>query len=155
MADISSNDLPRLVGLNHIALAVGNIDEALEFYGQLFDIRLRGRSDGRAFIDMGDQFIALFEGSTQGADEEFRHVGLVVDNKEAVCERLKALEVPLLPGAFTDFLDPWGNRLQIVNYAEIQFTKAPEVLRGMGLAGLKKSQGAKRELRDKGMIADQ
>src|SRR5690625_4621966 len=154
MTAISSSDLPRLVGMNHIALAVGDIDEALEFYGQLFDIRLRGRGDGRAFIDMGDQFIALSEASTQSADEGPRHVGLVVDSKEAVRERLKALEIPMLPGAFMDFLDPWGNRLQIVDYAEIQFTKAPEVLRGMGLTGLKKSQEAKRELRDKGMVAD-
>lgn len=154
MTAISSSDLPRLVGMNHIALAVGNIDEALEFYGQLFDIRLRGRGDGRAFIDMGDQFIALFEDSTQSADEGPRHVGLVVNSKETVLERLKALEIPLLPGTFMDFLDPWGNRLQIVDYAEIQFTKAPEVLRGMGLTDLKKSQEAKRELRDKGMVAD-
>ncbi|MGR6034836.1 MAG: VOC family protein [Candidatus Nitrosoglobus sp.] len=154
MTDISANDLPHLIGLNHIALPVGNIDQALEFYGKLFDIRLRGRSSSHAFIDMGDQFIALFEDSAQGTDQKIRHVGLVVDSKEAVRERLKALEIPLLPGDFMDFLDPWGNRLQIVDYAEIQFTKAPEVLRGMGLVGLKKSLEAKRQLHDKGMVTE-
>jgi catechol 2,3-dioxygenase-like lactoylglutathione lyase family enzyme len=153
MTDIFSNDLPHLVGMNHIALAVGSIDEALEFYGRLFNIRLRGRSNGRAFIDMGDQFIALFEDSVQGVDGH-RHIGLVVDDKEAVRERCKVLGIPLLPGTFLDFHDPWGNRLQIVDYAEIQFTKAPEVLRGMGLAGLEKSLEAKRELRDKGMAIE-
>jgi catechol 2,3-dioxygenase-like lactoylglutathione lyase family enzyme len=146
-------ELPKLVGLNHIALEVGDVEEALAFYGKLFDIKLRGRGEGRAFIDMGDQFIALFEGRSQSADDH-RHIGLVVNDKAAVRERLDELDVEMLPGRFLDFRDPWGNRIQIIDYAEIQFTKAPDVLNAMGLAGLDKSADAKQQLRDKGMALD-
>lgn len=153
MAESPTTQLPRLVGMNHIALEVGDVAEALAFYGRLFDIRLRGRGEGRAFIDLGDQFVALSEGRTQGADDH-RHLGLVVDDKAAVRARLRALGIELLPGPFLDFHDPWGNRLQIIDYADIQFTKAPSVLRAMGLAGLEKSNKARQELRDKGMAPD-
>ncbi|HET7570712.1 MAG TPA: VOC family protein [Gammaproteobacteria bacterium] len=146
----SSETLPRLVGLNHIALEVGDVEDALTFYGKLFDINLRGRGDGRAFIDMGDQFIALFEGGSRVADDH-RHIGLVVDNKAAVRERLDQLRIKILSDRFLDFRDPWGNRIQIIDYADIQFTKAPAVLKGMGLDGLEKSDDAKQQLRDKGM----
>ena len=140
----------RAVGFNHIALEVGDIDEALTFYGRLFDFTLRGRSDTAAFIDLGDQFLALQKGRTQGPDDG-RHFGLVVDDKEAVRAALAAAGVRSLPGRFLDFRDPWGNRVEIVGYDNIQFTKAPHVLRGMGLARLSKNDNAVKELTEKGM----
>ena len=143
----------RAVGFNHVALEVGDIDEALAFYGDLFDFELRGRSDDMAFIDLGDQFLALQKGRTQPADDG-RHFGLVVDDKEAVRKALAAAGVEPLPGRFLDFMDPWGNRIEIVGYDTIQFTKAPHVLRGMGLAHLSKSEKAIRELADKGMAPE-
>ena len=142
--------MPRLVGLNHIALEVGDLDEALEFWGSIFgELELRGRSGSMAFIDLGDQFIALAEGRTQPPDRE-RHFGLVVDDKEAVRARLAELGVPVT-GRGLDFQDPWGNLIQVVDYREIQFTKAPEVLQAMGLDGLEKSERAREELRTKGI----
>ena len=140
----------RAVGFNHVALEVGDIDAALAFYGRLFDFELRSKSTTAAFIDLGDQFIALQKGRTQPADDG-RHFGLVVDDKEAVREALADAGVKVLPGPFLDFLDPWGNRIEIVGYANIQFTKAPNVLRGMGLSHLAKNQTAIKELTDKGM----
>jgi len=143
----------RAVGFNHVALEVGDIEEALAFYGRLFDFTLRSRSDEDAFIDLGDQFIALQKGRAQPADDG-RHFGLVVDDKEAVRRALAAAGVEPLPGPFLDFLDPWGNRIEIVGYENIQFTKAPNVLRGMGLEHLSKSERAIRELTEKGMAPD-
>jgi predicted enzyme related to lactoylglutathione lyase len=141
----------RAVGFNHIALEVGDIDAALTFYGRLFDFELRSRSGSAAFIDLGDQFLALQKGCTQAADDG-RHFGLVVDDKEAVREALKEAGVSVLPGRFLDFRDPWGNRIEIVSYDNIQFTKAPHVLRGMGLEHLSKNEQAMKELKDKGMV---
>jgi|SRR5215210_6070219 len=141
---------PRLVGLNHIALEVGDLAEALSFYGGIFEIELRGRIPGMAFIDIGDQFIALSEGRTQPPDQA-RHFGLVVDDREAVRTALQDAGVEILAGRGLDFRDPWGNHLQIVEYGDIQFTKAPQVLRGMGLEDLAKSPEALRELREKGL----
>ena len=132
---------PRVVGLNHVALEVGDIDEALAFYGQLFQFQLRGKSDNMAFIDLGDQFIALQKGRKQSADDG-RHFGLVVDNKEAARSALQAAGVIPLDGPFLDFRDPWGNRIEIVGYDNIQFTKGPNVLRGMGLTHLAKNESA-------------
>ena len=143
----------RAVGFNHIAIEVGDIDAALAFYGRLFEFELRGRSENSAFIDLGDQFIALQSGRTQPADDG-RHFGLVVDDREAVRATLKEMGVDILPGRFLDFRDPWGNRVEIVGYDNIQFTKAPHVLRGMGLADLAKSPQAIKELTDKGMAPD-
>ncbi len=140
----------RAVGFNHVALEVGDIDEALEFYGRLFNFALRGKTADMAFIDLGDQFIALQKGRKQPADDG-RHFGLVVDDKEAVRRALGEAGVSVLPGPFLDFRDPWGNRIEIVGYDNIQFTKAPHVLRGMGLERLTKSSGALKELADKGM----
>jgi lactoylglutathione lyase len=140
----------RAIGFNHIALEVGDIDEALTFYGRLFDFELRGRSKTSAFVDLGDQFLALQKGRTQGADDG-RHFGLVVDDKEAVRRALLDAGVDTLPGQFLDFRDPWGNRIEIVGYDNIQFTKAPNVLRGMGLSHLAKNERAMKELGDKGM----
>jgi lactoylglutathione lyase len=144
---------PRVVGFNHIALEVGDIDEALVFYGRLFTFKLRGKSDSMAFIDLGDQFLALQKGRTQTADDG-RHFGLVVDDKEAARDALKAAGVTLLEGPFLDFRDPWGNRVEIVSYDNVQFTKAPNVLRGMGLIHLAKNQKAKKELAEKGMALE-
>src|ERR1700751_2710888 len=130
---------PRVIGFNHVALEVGDIDEALAFYGRLFKFELRGKSDSMAFIDLGDQFLALQKGRRQPADDG-RHFGLVVDDKEAVRKALAAAGVEVLPGRFLDFRDPWGNRIEIVGYDNIQFTKAAHVLRGMGLSNLEKNE---------------
>jgi len=142
--------VPRLVGINHVALEVGSVDDALEFYGRIFELELRGRAGRMAFIDMGDQFIALAEGRTQPPDRA-RHFGLVVDDKEATRQALIDAGVEIQPGRGLDFLDPWGNNIQVVGYRDIQFTKAPEILRGMGLDDLGKSDQAHAELRDKGL----
>ena len=144
----------RLVGVNHVALEVGNIEEALSFYGSLFEFSLRGRSAKMAFIDMGDQFIALSEGRTQPPDKE-RHCGLVVDDKEKVRQKLKEAGAKILAGRGVEFRDPWGNRVQIVVYANIQFTKAKAVLEGMGCEGLRKSREAIAELARKGMVINE
>jgi predicted enzyme related to lactoylglutathione lyase len=141
---------PRLVGINHVALEVGDLEEALSFYGELFEIELRGRVPGMAFIDIGDQFIGLSEGRTQPPDQA-RHFGLVVDDVEAVRAALHNAGVEILPGRGLDFRDPWGNHLQIVAYSDIQFTKTPGVLRGMGLQRLEKRPEALRELCRKGL----
>jgi predicted enzyme related to lactoylglutathione lyase len=140
----------RIVGVNHIALEVGDLEEALSLYGRIFEIELRGRAPGMAFIDIGDQFIALSEGRTQEPDRG-RHFGLVVDDREAVRAALEQAGVEILPGRGLDFRDPWGNHFQIVEYGDVQFTKAPSVLEGMGLEGLEKSPEALRELREKGI----
>jgi lactoylglutathione lyase len=140
---------PRLVGINHIALEVGDIDEALAFYGAIFEIDLRGRGPGMAFVDMGDQFINLTE-SRGGEPDAERHFGLVVDDKDAVRAALRDAGVEVLPGRFLDFRDPWGNRVQIVDYRDIQFAKTPAVLRAMGLDGLDKHPAAIAELRERG-----
>src|SRR6266480_7172828 len=136
----------RAIGFNHVALEVGDIDEALAFYGRLFEFELRSRSKSSAFIDLGDQFLALQKGRTQPADDG-RHFGLFVDDKEAVRRALADAGVNTLPGRFLDFLDPWGNRIEIVGYDNTHFTKAPHVLRGMGLAHLAKNDKAIKELR--------
>ena len=142
--------MTRLVGINHIALEVGDVDEALAWYGELFDLELRGRhGSSMAFIDMGDQFIAVSSGRTQPPDGS-RHFGLVVDDKEAVRERLREQGIAVQAVGSLDFRDPWGNHIQVVDYHDVQFTKAPEVLRGMKLEGLSKSEQALAELRAKG-----
>ena len=144
---------PRVVGFNHVALEVGDIEEALAFYGRLFQFELRGKSESMAFIDLGDQFIALQKGRKQPSDDG-RHFGLVVDDKEAARQAVKAAGIALLDGPFLDFRDPWGNRVEIVGYDNIQFTKAPNVLRGMGLTHLAKNENAKKELAQKGMAVE-
>ena len=142
--------MPRLVGINHIALEVGDLDEALAFWESIFGpLALRGRGGGMAFIDMGDQFIALARVRAQPRDAE-RHFGIVVDDKEAVRARLRALGVPVT-GRGLDFHDPWGNLIQVGDYRDVQFTKTDEVLRAMDLEGLEKSERAQEELRAKGV----
>ncbi len=142
---------PRLVGINHVAIEVGNIEEALAWYGRIFAFALRGRGERNAFIDMGDQFINLTlvpDGASH--DVKKRHIGLVVDDRSRVAELATAAGTRFVEGPFLDFLDPWGNRLEIIEYSNIQFTKAPNVMRGMGLV-LTKNEKAKNELADKGM----
>ena len=141
--------MPRLVGINHIALEVGDVDQALEWYGRIFELELRGHLGRMAFIDLGDQFIALSEGRAQPPDTH-RHFGLVVDDKEATREALEAAGAEILPGRGLDFRDPWGNHAQVVDYADVQFSKTPEVLHGMGLE-LPKSDRALGELHEKGL----
>jgi lactoylglutathione lyase len=144
--------MTRIIGINHVALEVGDIDEALAWYGELFQFELRGRA-GRsmAFIDLGDQFIALAAGRTQAADGA-RHFGLVVEDKEAVRAALKRAGLTVQDRGSVDFNDPWGNHLQVVDYRQIQFTKTAAVLRALELDGIEKSGAALAELRDKGML---
>ncbi|HEX3216108.1 MAG TPA: VOC family protein [Aestuariivirgaceae bacterium] len=143
----------RAIGINHVALEVGDIEEALAFYRRLFDFTLRGQDSNSAFIDLGDQFLALQKGRRQPADDG-RHFGLVVDDKEAVRNALIEAGVEPLPGRFLDFRDPWGNRFEIIGYDNIQFSKAENVLRGMKLSHLAKNASALKELADKGMAPD-
>jgi lactoylglutathione lyase len=137
----------RVVGINHVALEVGDVDEALAFYGRIFDVMLRGRAGRMAFVDIGDQFIALAEGRTQPPDRH-RHFGLVVDDKEAALAAAREAGADVQGN---DFREPWGNNVQVVAYQDVQFTKAPEILRGMGFDGLEKSTQARIELRAKGL----
>jgi lactoylglutathione lyase len=144
--------MPRLVGINHVALEVGDIDEALEWYGSIFELGLRSRlGNAMAFVEMGDQFLALSRGRTQPPDLQ-RHFGLVVDDKEAVREKLVEAGVPVPAPPGLEFRDPWGNQIQVVDYREVQFTKSPEILRAMGFE-LTKTERALAELRDKGLAS--
>jgi lactoylglutathione lyase len=142
---------PRLVGINHVALEVGSIDEALAFYGSIFELELRSRSGGMAFVDIGDQFIALAEPRQAGPDRH-RHFGLVVDDKEAVRAGLREAGIAVQSSGRLHFRDPWGNAMDVIDYRDVQFTKDPGILRAMGLGGLEKSERALGELRDKGLV---
>ena len=143
--------MARLLGINHVALEVDDVEQALAWYKRAFDFELRGRAGGRmAFIDMGDQFIALVAGRTQPPDQA-RHFGLVVDDKEQARAALREAGVEVQGSGPLDFVDPWGNHVQVVDYREVQFTKTDEVLRGMGSGPLEKSERALAELRDKGL----
>ncbi len=146
---------PRLIGINHVAIEVGDIDAALEWYGRIFEFTLRGKGERNAFMDMGDQFINLTlvperRGASGDPVVERRHIGFVVDDRSSVKARAEEAGAVMVEGRFLDFLDPWGNRIEIIEYSNIQFTKAPDVLRGMGLK-LEKNDKAKKELADKGM----
>jgi catechol 2,3-dioxygenase-like lactoylglutathione lyase family enzyme len=141
----------RLVGVNHVALEVGDLDEALTFYGRIFDTGTVAREGEIGFIDMGDQFLTLIGGRGDAPDAA-RHFGLVGDDREAARAALLAAGVDILPGPRLDFRDVFGNRVQVVDYRDIQFTKTPAVLRGMGLSSLTKRPGALRELRANGLI---
>jgi catechol 2,3-dioxygenase-like lactoylglutathione lyase family enzyme len=145
--------MARIIGINHVALEVGDVEDALDWYGRFFDVELRGRAGGRmAFVDLGDQFIALSAGRSQPEDEG-RHFGLVVDDKEAAREALREGGVAVRASGRLDFRDPWGNHVEIVDYRDVQFTKAPAVLDAMGLDGLEKTDAARAELRDRGVDA--
>ena len=141
----------RLVGINHVALEVDDIEQALEFYGSLFEISLRGRGPSMAFIDMGDQFIAFSRGRRQPADED-RHFGLVVDDREAVRAALSDRGIAVAPEGSVDFSDPWGNHIQVVDYRDIQFSKTPAALRAVGGEALVKRPEARREMSAKGLL---
>ncbi len=143
--------MARLVGINHVVLEVADLDEALGFYGRVFEIELRGRVPRMAFIDLGDQFLVLAQVHEPDGPDDARHFGLVVDDREEVRRRLEQEGAEILPGRGLDFRDPWGNHVQVVEYGDIQFSKTEAVLRGMGLAELRKSQSALAELRDKGL----
>jgi catechol-2,3-dioxygenase len=140
---------PRLVGINHVALEVGDIDEALAFYRKIFDFELRAKRPGNAFIELGDQFINLMQCKSENRDQR-RHFGLVVDDRSRVRDLVQAAGGELLPGPFLDFLDPWGNRVEVVEYRDIQFTKAPHIMQKMGFE-TEKSDKALNELAEKGM----
>lgn len=137
----------RPVGINHIAIEVGDVEEALELYGKVFEVELRGRAGQMAFVELGDQFIALAPGRLDPPDRH-RHIGLVVDDKQAALDAAREAGLELRGNTF---LDPWGNQFQVVAYSEVQFTKAPEILEGMGLGGLEKTEQAIAELRAKGL----
>ncbi|QDP71951.1 VOC family protein [Legionella israelensis] len=140
---------PKPVGINHVALEVGDVKKALDFYAQIFDFSLRGQSEKHAFIELGDQFLALMKSSEERKDN-LRHFGLVVNCRKKVKELAEKAGARILEGAFLDFLDPWGNRVQVVEYADVQFSKTPEVLAGMGL-DLKKNPDTLKALQAKGM----
>jgi lactoylglutathione lyase len=142
----------RLIGVNHVALEVGDLDAALELYGRLFAFELRGRMPGAAFIDMGDQFIALMEGRRQAPDDE-RHFGLVVDDLSAVRAAVEreGLEIVHRGARGLDFRDPWGNHFQIVAYGAIQFERTAGVKRKLGIGELGKSAAAVREIDERGL----
>ena len=142
--------MARAIGINHVALEVGNVAEALEWYGRFLELELRGRGGGMAFVDLGDQFIALSEGRRQSPDDA-RHFGLVVDDKESVRAALRGAGIDVQERGGLDFTDPWGNNVQVVDYRDVQFTKAPEILRGLAPGGLEKTEAAKDELRAKGL----
>ena len=143
--------MTRLVGINHVALEVGDVDAALDWYGRIFEFELRGRAGRRmAFVDMGDQFLALSAPRTQPRDDD-RHFGLVVDDKEAVRRALEDAGAEIVPTRGLRFVDPWGNNVEVVQYDEIQFSKTETILRGMGLDGLEKTDAGRAELRDKGL----
>jgi catechol 2,3-dioxygenase-like lactoylglutathione lyase family enzyme len=143
--------MARLVGINHVVLEVDDLGKALDFYGRVFELEFRGRLRGMAFLDMGDQFLVLSEGRSQPPDGA-RHFGLVVDDRDEVRRLLEQAGAEILRGPGLDFRDPWGNHVQVVEYGDIQFTKAPPALQGMGLERLRKSQGALRELREKDLL---
>jgi len=147
--------MARLVGINHVALEVGDVDEALAWYGRFFTFDLRGRGGGMAFVDMGDQFLALAAVGSSGARDAERHFGLVVDDKSAVRRALEEAGVEVTPAPNCTFRDPWGNAVQVVDYREIQFTKAGFVLNGMGLGDLTKTESARAELSGKGLVPDE
>ena len=140
----------RLVGVNHVALEVGDVDEALAWYGRIFSFELRGRAGKMAFIEMGDQFLALSAPRRQQRDDD-RHFGLVVDDREAVRDALKQSGAVIVPTRGLRFLDPWGNSVEVVQYDQVQFSKTDAVLRGMGLDKLGKTDAALAELREKGL----
>lgn len=135
------------VGINHVALEVGNVEEALDFYGRIFELSLRGRAGRMAFVDIGDQFIALAEGRRQEPDDQ-RHFGLVVDDREQALEAAREAGADVRGNRIRD---PWGNNLEVVAYEDVQFTKAPGILQGMGLDRLGKTEKAREELRTKGL----
>jgi catechol 2,3-dioxygenase-like lactoylglutathione lyase family enzyme len=150
--DVTSEKRARALGINHVVLEVDDLDKAVEFYGAIFEFKLRGKSDHNAFIDLGDQFIQLSLGKAQGPDDK-RHFGFVVDDREPVRRALEKLGIKSINERL-NFRDPWGNRIEVVSYDDIQFTKAAHVLKGMGIGSIEKTPNAVEELKKKGMTPD-
>lgn len=150
MSDDQSRRKAHAVGINHVALEVDDIAAAVAFYGSFLEFEIESQSDSAAFIYFGDQFINFSKGREQGPDQD-RHFGIAVDDKELVRQTLIDMGVEIQPGRFLDFYDPWGNRVEITTYSNIQFSKADHVLRGMGLEHLKKTDAARTELAQKNM----
>ena len=150
MSDSNNTAKAKAVGINHVALEVGNIDAALEFYGAFLDFEIESQNENAAFIYFGDQFINFAKGRSQSPDTQ-RQFGIAVDDKELARQTLIEMGVEIMPGRFLDFHDPWGNRVEITTYTNIQFSKADHVLKGMGLGHLEKTDEAIEELREKGM----
>ncbi|MET0499990.1 MAG: VOC family protein [Candidatus Binatia bacterium] len=150
--DVTSEQKARALGINHVVLEVDDLDKAVEFYGAIFEFKLRGKSDHNAFIDLGDQFIQLSLGKAQGPDDK-RHFGFVVDDREPVRRALEKLGIKSINERL-NFRDPWGNRIEVVSYDDIQFTKAAHVLKGMGIGSIEKTPNAVEELKKKGMTPD-
>ncbi len=148
----NSGKKARALGINHVVLEVGDLDAAIEFYSSIFDFTLRDKSERNAFIDLGDQFIQLALGKSHEPDVK-RHFGFVVDDREPVRRALKELGVETLDRRL-NFRDPWGNRIEVVPYDDVQFTKAPNVLKGMGVGALEKTPNAIDELKKKGMAPE-
>lgn len=141
----------RLIGINHVALEVGDLEAAIEFYGGVFEFQVEREPEySMAFLQMGDQFLALSEGRSQPPDEA-RHFGLVVDDLELTRQSLSEAGAEIVPSRGLDFHDPWGNHIQVVEYGRIQFSKTPAVLEGMGAGELPKTEAALEELREKGL----
>ena len=140
--------MARAIGINHVALDVGSIDDALDFWRSLFpELKLRSRSSTMAFVDLGDQFLALFQHQVEPRSEH-RHFGLVVDDVDAVLAAARDLGASIRGD---NVADPWGNRFDVVAYGDIQFTKVEPVLRAQNAADLEKSEAALAELRAKGI----
>ncbi len=146
----SNSARARAVGINHVAIEVGDIGKALEFYGKLLEFTVEEQTPEMAIVYFGDQFINFIRNFDRKPDA-MRHFGIAVDDKPLARRTLAAMSVQLIDSRFLDFLDPWGNRVEITTYANIQYTKADHVLRGMGLGHLKKTDEALAELRAKGM----
>lgn len=140
----------RALGINHVSIEVGDVEEALAWYGRFLTFDLRGHRQGMAWIDLGDQFIALTQGRTQDPDED-RHFGLVVDDVEVARAALAQAGITPEPGRFFRVRDPWGTLIELVDYRDVQFSKAPQALEALGVGGLEKRQGALDELRAKGI----
>ncbi len=138
------------VGINHVAIEVGDVGKAIEFYGRFLDFEVDEQNDEMAIVYFGDQFINFIRNPDRKPDQ-MRHFGIAVDDKALAKRALEAMGVKFLPSRFLDFHDPWGNRVELTTYTNIQYTKADHVLRGMGLGYLKKSDEALKELQAKGM----
>jgi catechol 2,3-dioxygenase-like lactoylglutathione lyase family enzyme len=140
----------KALGVNHVAFEVDDLDVALAWWARFFDFELRGRVPGMAFIDLGDQFVALSEGRSQPPDAH-RHVGLVVEDKEALRAALAEAGEEVKAAGNLRMRDPSGNQIEIVDYRDVQFTKTPAVLRALGVEGIGKSERASKELASKGL----
>jgi catechol 2,3-dioxygenase-like lactoylglutathione lyase family enzyme len=142
--------MARAIGINHVALEVGDVDDALAWYARFLEFELRGKRPRMAWIDLGDQFVALAAGRSQGRDDG-RHFGLVVDDKEAVRAALQEMGVAVARSGGLRFHDPWGNQVEIVDYRDVQFSKTPAILHALAPEGLEKSTDARAELERKGL----